>query len=182
MTTPRILGAFLLVSSLAACGAGQAAGIGTATSFNVAAYEEGEREAAPAFSGELLGEEGTGTDAIIRDKVGVVNFWGSWCGPCRAEQAALEALWKEYGPRGVAFLGVNTRRDQRAAALAYLEEFSVTYPSIYDPPSTIANDFGVRVMPATFVIDRDGRIAAHIIGALRDEGDLRAILDAELLG
>lgn len=110
----------------------------------------------------------------------MVNFWGSWCGPCRREQGALEALWKEYRPRGVQFVGINTRRDQRAAAMAFVREFSVTYPLIYNPDSRIAFAFGVRTMPASFVIDREGRIAAMIVGALRDEADLRRLLDREL--
>ncbi|HEX9711455.1 MAG TPA: TlpA disulfide reductase family protein [Actinomycetota bacterium] len=181
MNILRALAVTLLVAGLAACTAGEAGGIGTATSFNVANFPPAEREPAPSISGERLDQAGTITDALIQGKVGVVNFWGSWCGPCRKEQPLLEALWREYAPRGVAFVGINTRRDNRAAAVAFLEEFQVSYPSVYDPPSSIASDFGVRAMPSTFVIDREGRIAAHIIGALRNEADLRLILDAELL-
>jgi len=183
-STIRSTAAFLLASTVlvTACTAGSAETIGVATSFNVVTYAEEKREAMPDFSGETLREGSVVGDELLAGKVGVINFWGSWCGPCRGEQAELEALWKEYGPRGVVFLGINTRRDQRAAALAYLEEFAVTYPSIYDPPSRIASDFGVRVMPATFVLDTQRRIAAQIIGALRNEADLRALLDAELTG
>lgn len=173
-------GLVLIAAVCTAGGSEEGGSIGVASNFNVASFLRGERDPAPAFSGETLRDRRRLDDGFIRGKVAVVNFWGSWCGPCRDEQPALEALWKEYGPRDVAFLGINTRRDQEAAALAYLEEFAVTYPSIYDPPSRIAFDFGVRVMPATFVIDRDGMIAAQIFGALRDEADLRRILDAEL--
>jgi alkyl hydroperoxide reductase subunit AhpC len=75
---------------------------------------------------------------------------------------------------------VNTRRDQKAAALAYLDEFDVTYPSIYDPDSAIAYAYRVRVMPATFVIDEEGKIAATILGAVLTSRDLGELLDEEL--
>lgn len=116
---------------------------------------------------------------MVRGTVGVVNFWGSWCGPCREEQRGLEALWQEYRGRGVQFIGMN-ERDQKAAALAYLDEFGVSYPSLWDPDAAQSYRFKVRYMPATYVIDRSGRIAATIVGAIEDPGDLRALLDAEL--
>ena len=87
---------------------------------------------------------------------------------------------KEYASRPVQFLGINTRRDQKAAALAFLDEFHVTYPSVFNPDSSIAFDFRVRFMPATFVIDRQGKIAAEFIGAIASASELRAIIDSEL--
>jgi len=119
------------------------------------------------------------SSAILSGKVGVVNFWGSWCGPCRREQGPLETLSEAYGAR-VQFVGVNARRDQKAAALAYLDEFKVTYPSVFNPDSSIAYAFRVRFMPATFVIDKQGRIAAEFIGAIANVSELRRLIDAEL--
>ncbi len=165
---------------LAGCSSAGGGGIAATTSFNVVAIPPADRKAAPAVTGESLRPGPRVEAALTQGAVAVVNFWGSWCGPCRREQPALEAMFKEYGARGVRFVGVNTRRDQRAAALAYLDEFEVTYPSIYDPDSSLAYRFGVRFMPVTYVIDKQGRTAALLIGALRDEVDLRKILDAEL--
>lgn len=165
---------------LASCArADQSGTISIATGLEFRPVPVSARKAAPSFSEEALTGGPAITQAIYAGKVGVVNFWGSWCGPCRKEEPLLERLSQEYAPRGVTFLGVNTRRDQRAAAKAFLEEFSVTYPSLYDPDSTVAFRFGVRVMPATFVIDRQGRIAAQIIGAITDEVGFRTLLDAE---
>ena len=166
----------LLVLLVACTGGEQGGSIQVATSFNILRAQPNAREVAPAVEGEML----AGDPVDLDGDVAVVNFWGSWCGPCREEQPRLEAIWKRYADRGVVFIGVNTRRDQRAAALAFLEEFEVTYPSVYDPASEIAFEFGVRFMPATFVIDRQGRIAAHVVGALRAEEDLTAILDEEI--
>lgn len=172
--------ACLVALAVGACSNGANLGISSTSAFNVSLVAPAERVAAPQVAGESLRPGPRVEESLTQGKVAVVNFWGSWCGPCRREQPALEALWKEYGPRGVVFVGVNTRRDQRAAALAYMDEFAVTYPSIYDPASTVAHRFKVRVMPVTFVIDRHGKTAATLLGALRDEADLRTILDVEV--
>lgn len=139
-----------------------------------------DRKPVPRFKEDALLGDGVITEAFFDGKVAVVNFWGSWCGPCRKEQPLLEALWKEYQAKDVVFLGMNVRRDQRAAAKAFIDEFEVTYPSAYDPDSTVAYAFGLRVMPGTYVIDRQGRIAAQAIGAVTDEVAFRQLLDAEL--
>lgn len=172
----RRLSILLLAGTMACSAAPGEAGIDVASGFDLNTIAPDERTEAPPLDGETLIGPLPDTDGAIV----VVNFWGSWCGPCRAEQPILEAAWKRYRGRGVRFIGVNTRRDQRAAALAFLEEFDVTYPSIYDPTSAIAADFGVRFMPATFVIDRQGRVAARVFGAVRDRSELAALLDREL--
>lgn len=173
----------LLVLALLLAGCGQADRSGAfaiASGLQLRPIAEGARKPLPSFREEALmgGEEIT--QGFLRGSVSVVNFWGSWCGPCRKEQPLLEEMWKQYGPRGVKFLGINVRRDQRAAAKAFVDEFSVTYPSAYDPDSTVAYAFGLRVMPGTYVIDREGRIAAQAIGAVTDEAGFRRLLDAEL--
>jgi len=169
----------LLAAALGACTAAGSGGIGVSTGFDVVTYPAGERKPAPTFSGTTLQTGRPISSAILSGKVAVVNFWGSWCGPCRREQGPLETMSKQYGER-VQFVGVNARRDQKTAALAYLDEFKVTYPSVYNPDSSIAFDFRVRFMPATFVIDRQGRIAAEFIGAVQNPAALRAVIDSEL--
>lgn len=163
---------------LVAC-AGPSGGIGVATGFNEVRFPAGHRKSVPFFSGATLRGDRPISSTILSGKVGVVNFWGSWCGPCHREQPFLEAMSKQYGGR-VQFIGVNARRDQRAAALAYLDQYDVTYPSVYNPDSSIAFDFRVRFMPATFVIDREGKIAGEFIGAILDSSTLSALIDEEL--
>ncbi|MEX2459350.1 MAG: TlpA disulfide reductase family protein [Actinomycetota bacterium] len=131
---------------------------------------------APEFRQEGL--DGSMIDSRdFRGKVLVVNFWASWCSPCRQEAPHLQAAWERYRDRGVAVLGVNYRDDVYAAR-AYEDEFEITFPSIHDPAGTIAFKFGLLGVPTTYVIDRDGRLVYEFVG--RIDGDVldRAIDDA----
>jgi thiol-disulfide isomerase/thioredoxin len=109
-------------------------------------------------TGELLGG---GTYDVTKDrgKVVVVNFWGSWCNPCRAEADDLEKTYQATRAKGVAFIGVNTRDDRDAAV--NFERGQVTYPSVYDPDGRVALAFDVTQVttPSTLILDRKGRIA-----------------------
>ncbi|MDM4722035.1 TlpA disulfide reductase family protein [Micromonospora sp. WMMA1363] len=124
-----------------------------------------QRSAAPQLAGELL--DGGSYD-VVRDRgqVVVVNFWGSWCAPCRAEADDLEATYQATKDAGVTFLGINIQ-DQRDKAKAF-EEGRVTYPSLFDPPSrlALALDIPPNTIPATVVLDREGRIAVVIRAAV----------------
>lgn len=174
----RLVAAAVCILSLAACPSGGGALIVSTDGTSIARFVVGERRASASIAGDPVRPQSPAvTDALIAGKVAVVNFWGSWCGPCRLEEPILETVWNERKSGGVVFIGVNTRRDQRAAATAFLDEFRVTYPSVYDPSSEIAYAFGVRAMPATFILDTQGRVAAQIIGAIASADDLRALLD-----
>nr|WP_246001609.1 TlpA disulfide reductase family protein [Allorhizocola rhizosphaerae] len=141
----------------------------------VVKYEPDKRVPAPAVTGELLEGGGTYDLASKRGSVVVINFWASWCGPCRVEADDLEAVHKDL-PQ-VEFIGINTR-DEKDKALAF-DADRASYPSIFDPAGRIALEFvqvPPNVVPATLIIDRDGRIAAVIRKAiLKDE--LRALVD-----
>jgi thiol-disulfide isomerase/thioredoxin len=154
----------------------------TAKGFNVSLIPEGKRRPMPRFSGEALAGGGRISQSFLAGHVSVVNVWGSWCGPCRREQPLLEEIWKRYRPKGVRFLGIDVREGSKANGLAFIREFGVTYPSVYDPASAVAYRFRVIFAPATYVIDARGRIAAKIVGAIRAPEDLTTILDVELGG
>jgi thiol-disulfide isomerase/thioredoxin len=117
-----------------------------------------QRPQVTGVTGELLGG-GTYDVTGDRGKVVVVNFWGSWCNPCRAEADDLEMTYRATKAKGVAFIGVNTR-DDRDAAVAF-ERGRVTYPSVYDPDGRVALTFDVTQVttPSTLILDRQGRIA-----------------------
>jgi cytochrome c biogenesis protein CcmG/thiol:disulfide interchange protein DsbE len=101
----------------------------------------------------------------LRGKVVFLNFWASWCPPCRAEARTLEAAWQTYRDRDVVFLGVDTQ-DQEDQARAFIREFGITYPNGRDASGRIPIDYGVWGLPETFIIDRDGRITYKHVGAL----------------
>ena len=116
-----------------------------------------EGRPAPQFTLSLF-DGGEISLSDLRGQVVVVNFWASWCPPCRAEAPLLEEAWRSYRDRGVVFLGVDYV-DTEAEARAYLREFGVTYPNGPDRGSRIARAFGITGIPDTFFIDRQGIVA-----------------------
>jgi thiol-disulfide isomerase/thioredoxin len=140
-------------------------------------YTAGHRSLAPDFTGTTL----TGSKlsfSSYRGKVVVLNFWGSWCVPCREEAPILAAVAAKYQPSGVSFLGVDVR-DTTASALAFTHGFHVAYPSVSDQSSAITLDFTAKVpiagTPTTLVVDRTGHIAGAVFGTVTYPG-LTAIL------
>jgi thiol-disulfide isomerase/thioredoxin len=112
---------------------------------------------------------GTFAAARTQGKVTVVDFWGSWCGPCRAEQPELNQLYQRYSARGVVFVGVDMR-DDKASANAYRSDFSVAYPSVTDS-GDIAAAYNVLAPPELVIIDKQGHIAARLLGTLSGSAD-----------
>jgi len=113
----------------------------------------------------------------FRGRVVILNFWASWCPPCRAEAPLLEQSWQRYKDQGVVFLGVDMQ-DTEEAARQFIQEFGITYPNGRDPKNRIAIDYGVYGIPETFFIDREGRITYKHIGALEPETILVKLGDA----
>jgi len=141
-----------------------------------------DREPAPDLFGELVGGGSFALADVRGDDIVVVNVWGSWCGPCRAEAATLERVSQDLADDGVQFLGLNTR-DQEAAALAFLRRFDVTYPNLDDTDAQLQLAFRDSLpsasIPTTWVIDRRGRVAAQTISGVTEER-LRAMIEPVL--
>ena len=113
-----------------------------------------------------------------RGSVVVVNFWASWCAPCRDEAPALERMWQEYEDRRVVFVGVNFK-DIESKATSFIEEFNVTYPNGSDPYNKISSAYRITGVPETFLISRDGRLLEWWVGPITEAG-LRAALEETL--
>jgi thiol-disulfide isomerase/thioredoxin len=118
-----------------------------------------DRPAAPTVTGDLLDGSGRYDLANHKGEVVVINFWGSWCGPCVGEADALEQTYMATKDSGVSFVGINVR-DTRDAAREFAS-LRLTYPIVFDPASKVALGFPVPpTTPSTYIVDRQGRLAA----------------------
>lgn len=131
------------------------------------ALARGETPAAPLLVLPRLDAEGSLDLGSLRGRVVVLNFWSSWCIPCRDEAPALEATWQRYREQGVMVLGVNVQ-DLTPAALRFLHETRTTYPTVRDKDNTVYRAYGLTGVPETFFVDRSGRIVRKFPGAVID--------------
>jgi thiol-disulfide isomerase/thioredoxin len=177
--------------SAAACDAGataQQTAVGNGSSFVAGSYattvyRPGSRPAAPQVTATTL-SGGRFQLSADRGAVVVLNFWGSWCTPCRVEAPVLSSLSKHYTGTSVRFLGVDIR-DSPAAAEAFLSDAHISYPSFNDPGDEIALGFTSTVppsgIPTTLVIGRNGRVSARVIGEVSYPG-LRGLISRAVAG
>lgn len=135
---------------------------------------------APDVTLPYLERDGQLALADLRGQVVVVNFWASWCVPCREEHADLVAAAAAYEHRGVTFIGI-VYQDRREQAIGFLDELGRGYDHLEDPGSRAAIAFGLFGIPETFFIDTDGVVAAKVLGKT-DYPTLSATLDAVLVG
>jgi cytochrome c biogenesis protein CcmG/thiol:disulfide interchange protein DsbE len=122
------------------------------------------------FDGETISLED------LRGKGVVLNFWASWCAPCRDEAPLLEAMWRREKDNGIVFIGLDYL-DQEPAARAYLAEFNITYPNGPDLQSAAARRYGIKGVPETFFIDPDGVIQELVVGPIVSQAQMEALLD-----
>lgn len=130
---------------------------------------------APAFTFTTFEGETYVLDDLKGQGV-VLNFWASWCDPCRDEAALLEQNWRREKDNGIIFLGLDYL-DQEPAAQAYLDEFNITYPNGPDLRSETARHYGIKGVPETFFIGPDGEIKKTVIGPLLSQSQLDSLLD-----
>ena len=138
---------------------------------------------APAFSLHRLTGNGDLSLASFRGKTVVLNFFASWCGPCKREAPDLERVWRDYHSRNVVVLGVDSN-DARGDALRFLRAHGITYPVVSDPSESQALRYGIPGLPGTYVINSHGRVVgAEIAGPISDQPfakDFTRYLDAAL--
>jgi cytochrome c biogenesis protein CcmG, thiol:disulfide interchange protein DsbE len=142
----------------------------------------GERPAAPDFTLERLNGEDDLQLSALRGKAVVLNFWASWCIPCKDEAPYLEQVWRSRRDGGVVVVGLDAK-DFRADARRFAERYDLTFPLVYDGPGDTLGGFGVTGFPETFVIDRSGRVVHAFVGAVNGEEErarLRSAIDEAL--
>ena len=137
--------------------------------------ESGE---AADFDLPLLGEDGNWKLSDQRGQVVVINFWGSWCGPCRIEAPMLQAVYEEYQDDGVVFVGIAVK-DIEQDSLDYIEEFGITYPNVMDLGASMEKAYRTQGVPETFVVDKEGNITEFFFSQPR-ESELRAAIEDAL--
>ena len=126
-----------------------------------------DRQDAPDITGELL----NGEPYALNERAGkivVMNFWASWCAPCRIEAPDLQQIYQTYQPQGVEMLGVLVR-DTKGQGQTFSQQVGMTYPSLYDPSAKVAlqlNGYPLAAIPSTVVIDANGQVAATYVSVV----------------
>ena len=139
----------------------------------------GKRATAPSFTGSLL-DGSRFASSSLQGKVAVINFWGSWCPPCRVETPEFQQVWSAVQGQGVAFLGVDVKEQSTQFAKAFLQDQQITYPSLYDPRGEVAlafRDYPANAIPSTIVLDRQSKVAAVYTGQV-SKADLSKVVDS----
>jgi cytochrome c biogenesis protein CcmG/thiol:disulfide interchange protein DsbE len=153
----------------------------TAIVFGVALFRQNQTQpetgSAPDFTLTTL-DDGELRLADQRGKVVVLNFWASWCIPCRDEAPVLQSIWEKYRDRGVVVVGV-AYTDTERGARDFIAEYGQTYPNGMDLGTRISEQYHIQGVPETFIIDQQGNVAEFIYAAV-NEADLSALLDSLL--
>lgn len=141
--------------------------------------QAGKAPPAPQFTLPRLDGRGSVNLAAFRGKVVLLNFWASWCVPCKQEAGMMEAAWRRWRGKGVVFLGVDAQ-DFSSDAERFIRAHGITYPNLHDGAGGTSSRYGVTGFPETWFIDRRGKLVVdHVsgpMGATRIDGDLRRAL------
>jgi cytochrome c biogenesis protein CcmG/thiol:disulfide interchange protein DsbE len=132
---------------------------------------------APGFTLRRLVGPGEVSLAAYRGRPVVLNFWASWCNPCKSEAAVLERDWTRYRDRGVVFLGVDYH-DLAPDARSFVRHHALTFPMLEDGSGRVTGSYGISQVPETYVLSREGRVVAHLAGPITDPGFATDFRDA----
>ena len=135
-----------------------------------------ERVAPRDFSLPTL-EGGSQSLSALKGKVVFLNFWATWCGPCRAEMPSMEALYGRFREKGLEILAVNCGENQREV-LAFMNGNKLSFPAVLDTDGRVSTGYGVQAIPTSFLIDREGMIVARVVGSINwDTPKIHAALE-----
>ncbi len=143
------------------------------------ALDAGKPVAAPDFTLPRLDTEGELRLSSLRGKAVVLNFWASWCEPCKEEAPALEAAWRKYRSRGLVVVGVDAQ-DFARDARRFMRRYRMTYPVVHDGPGNTLGDYDLTGFPETFFVDRRGRLVGRRIAGEIDQETLEENIELAL--
>jgi cytochrome c biogenesis protein CcmG, thiol:disulfide interchange protein DsbE len=144
----------------------------------LSSVSKGSKPTAPSFKLSRLDRSGHLELTSLHDKVVLINFWATWCDPCKRELPRLQRAWQRYRSRDVVFVGVDAQDFDDGARRA-IRKYGMTYPVVYDGAGKVLARYGGLPLPKTFVLDRRGRIVDFHLGEL-DDPDIRRLLDGAL--
>jgi thiol-disulfide isomerase/thioredoxin len=125
-----------------------------------------QRVAPPDFSASRMdADQGSITLGELKGKVVFLNFWATWCGPCRAEMPSMEVLYQRFKESGLEIVAVNYRENRKTVD-TFTEQFNLSFPVTLDPAGRINGLYGIEAFPTTFIIDREGKIVTRVVGSL----------------
>lgn len=131
----------------------------------------GGRPQAPAFTLPRLTGSGELSLSSYRGEAVLLNFWASWCLPCKEETPLLQRSWERWQGRGVVFIGVNAK-DFRGDARSFTRRYGVTYPNVYDGKGSTLGRYGVTAFPETYFLDARGRVVYRIAGPVTEAAEI----------
>lgn len=184
MRTLRVMVAVGALVLLAACSGGgrdrNTDGYVGANGSFVTVVPVKDRKPAPTLEGDGLDGKPLST-ADFAGKTLVINLWGPWCAPCRAEAPALKEISEQYADKGVQFIGMLTRTPDTSSAIAFNRKKGITYPSFADEGGSLELEFvktlPTQAIPTTWVIDAKGRVAARIMDDKLSASTLAGVID-----
>ena len=120
---------------------------------------------APAFTLARLGGGGTAGLTDFAGKLVLLNFWATWCAPCREEMPAMQRLWERYREHGLVIVAVAVDKGNNKQVASFVDKLGLNYPILVDPEGKVRNRYEVVGLPMSYLIGRDGKISGRVIGA-----------------
>ena len=118
--------------------------------------------------------------SALKGKVVFLNFWATWCGPCRDEMPSMEVLYNRFKDKGLEILAVNCEEGQEDV-IAFMKNYGLTFPALLDEDGRVNGAYGIQAIPTTFLIDRNGRIILRLVGSINwDTEKIHAAIESLL--